>query len=56
MEVTSVARPQAGEDNVHCPFKPLVTATSRPHPPLNLISLKQSMNISIKPKMKYEAI
>lgn len=36
------------------PFKvqPLPVCPS----PLNLISLKQSMNISIKPKMKYEAI
>lgn len=35
-----------------------LSAQRRPRspPPFNLISLKQSMNISIKPKMKYEAI
>jgi hypothetical protein len=41
---------------VHCPFKPPARAASRAPSPFNLISLKQSMNISIKPKMKYEAI
>lgn len=40
--------------NACCPFKPRPTASQST--PFNLISLKQSMNISIKPKMKYEAI
>lgn len=40
--------------NARCPFKPRPTASQST--PFNLISLKQSMNISIKPKMKYEAI
>lgn len=54
VEVTWASRGQ-GRKMCSVPLSPGHRHLLAPSP-LNLISLKQSMNISIKPKMKYEAI